>query len=206
LRLFFTLPKIQLVFRQEQRSVASMEKPWFRSLFSRPQPAQPESTQAKAGEEDADAQFCLGLKFANREGAARDYVQAAHWYLKAADQNHALAQFNLGIMYAGGQGVSRNDTEAEAWFGKSARQGDAGAQHHLGLSRYRASAQGLPRDTSESRIEAYKWFVLAAAQGYRDSDTARDTVALKMSHKDVAEANQRAAGFVLLIRKSQANR
>ena len=53
----------------------------------------------------AEAQFSLGLSHASGKGAALDYAQAEHWYLKAADQNHALAQFNLGIMYANGQGT-----------------------------------------------------------------------------------------------------
>lgn len=198
------LPKMQLVFRLKQHRIVNMDKPWFRLLSSHPEKGRLESTQAAADEEDANVQFSLGLKFANGEGAARDYAQAAHWYLKAADQNHALAQFNLGIMHASGQGVSQSDTEADAWFGKSARQGDAGAQHRLGMSHYRASVRGLPQDMHESRIEAYKWLFLAAAQGYRGSDDVRDMVVLKMSHEDVDEATRRAAGFLLSVHEKQS--
>ena len=55
----------------------------------------------------AEAQFSLGLKYANGEGAAQDYSQAELWYLKAAGQKHALAHFNLGVMYANGRACRR---------------------------------------------------------------------------------------------------
>ena len=167
-----------------------MEKPFFRRWFNRAQvSAEPVEAQAERG--NADAQFYLGLQCANAGGTSHDYEQAAQWYSKAAGQNHALAQFNLGMMYANGQGVCRNDTEAGMWFGKAAEHGDAGAQYNLGLGHYRASIRGLSEDMPESRIEAYKWFFLAAAQGYRGSDSARASVALKMTRQDVVEATQR---------------
>lgn len=172
-----------------------MGQPLFRRWFNRTPTPGLETTESKAALGSADAQFFLGLKYANGDGPERDYEQAAKWYLKAAEQNHVLAQFNLGIMHASGQGGSRNDAEADVWFGKSARQGDAGAQYHLGMSRYRASLRALPQDVPESRIEAYKWFVLAAAQGYLGSETARDTVVLKMILEDVTEATKRVAEF-----------
>ena len=59
-----------------------------------------------------EAQFNLGLKFANAKGAARDYAQAALWYRKAAEQGHTLAQLNLGVMYAEGQGMLSDKTHS----------------------------------------------------------------------------------------------
>jgi len=172
-----------------------MDKPLFRRWFNRSQ-VSADTIEVQAERGNADAQFYLGLQYANPGGAAQDYAQAAQWYSRAAGQNHALAQFNLGMMYASGQGVRRNDTEAEMWFGKAAELGDAGAQYNLGLGHYRASIQGLPQNMPESRIEAYKWFFLAAAQGYRSSDSARATVALKMTRQDVVEATQRVDAFI----------
>jgi TPR repeat protein len=92
----------------------------------------------------------------------------------AANQNHALAQFNLGLMFASGQGVAQDEAKALMWMQKAAQQGDAGAQHHLGMRHRRASFEGPPKDKLESNLEAYKWFRLAAAQGYRASAGARD--------------------------------
>ena len=148
-----------------------MDKFWHRNWFSQPQASdEAPAPTSPPDNNNAEVQFSQGLKFANGEGSAQDYVKAAEWYRKAADQNHSLAQFNLGIMHEAGQGVPRDDREAVVWFGKAARQGDAGAQFHLGQSHYRASQSGLPQDAAESRIEAYKWYHLAAAQGYKGSE------------------------------------
>jgi TPR repeat protein len=144
---------------------------------------------------DAEVQFGMGLKFATDTGAAQDYGQAAEWYHKAAAQNHSLAQFNLGVMYAQGQGVTRDSSLSAAWFGKAAKLGDAGAQFHLGESCQRASFGQKPAEASESRIEAYKWYRLAATQGYKDSEKAWITLSLNMTREDVTTGNQRVAAF-----------
>ena len=181
-------------------TVPSMGQTLIRRLFGRSRSRVLEDAETQAARGNADAQFHLGLKYANGKKLSHDYGRAAEWYLKAAEQNHSLAQFNLGTMHASGQGVPQNETEAETWFGKAAQLGDAGAQHQLGLSRYRDSLRGGPQALPESRIEAYKWFALAAMQGYRGSGTARDTVVLNMTPEDVAEALQRAERFMLSIR------
>jgi TPR repeat protein len=172
-----------------------MDQPFFRRLFSRPQKPAVETTETRAANGAAEAQFSLGVKLAG-QGAAQDYAQAAHWYGKAADQSHPLAQFNLGIMYAAGQGVPRDDTKSMAWMQKAAELGDAGAQHYIGIKLHRASLEALPEAAPESRIEAYKWLQLASAQGYRSSEAAWGFVALGMTREDVADAKRRIAAFV----------
>jgi len=127
-----------------------MDQPWYRNLFRRSQHHSLESTKSEARDGDADAQFSLGLKYASGEGAAQDYVEAARWYLKAADQGHGLAQFNLGMMYSAGQGLPQDDATALRWFQKAASQGDAGAQFNLGIHHYRASLWGSSKDSLES--------------------------------------------------------
>ena len=174
-----------------------MDRPWYQKLFSRSQSHNLESTQAKANEGDPGAQFSLGLKYASGEGADQDYVQAAQWYLKAADQGHGLAQFNLGTMYSEGQGLVRDDATALTWFHKAARQGDAGAQFSLGMRHYRASLWGPTKDSLEARTEAYKWFCLALAQGYMGSASICESLNLSMTHEEVADGNRRAAAFVV---------
>jgi hypothetical protein len=184
-----------LVFHTRQSMLVSMDKSFFRKFFSRPPKPDPEAAPPSADYGDAEVQFSMGLKFANGEGATRDYSQAAEWYQKAADQSHSLAQFNLGTMYAHGQGVTRDAARSVLWFGRAARQGDAGAQFSLGESCHRASLQGERKDAPESRIEAYKWYRLAAAQGYLDSETAYTTLTMNMTREDVAAGNRRAAEF-----------
>jgi len=167
-----------------------MKDPWYRKWFPHP------STPITAGaddEADATAQFNQGLRFAS-EGALQDYPRAAEWYRKAADQGHSLAQFNLGVMYAQGQGLTRDDAQAVVWFDKAARHGDGAAQFNMGKSCYRASLGRVPAQAGESRIEAYKWFQLAAAQGYRGAEAAQVSLILGMTREEVAEGNLRAAG------------
>jgi TPR repeat protein len=175
--------------------VTSMDQPFFRRRFSRPQKPAVETTETRAGHGDAEAQFSLGLRFA-AEGATQDYAQAAHWYLKAANQSHSLAQFNLAIMYAAGQGVPRDEANSMGWMQRAADRGDAGAQYHVGMKYHRASLDGLPEAACERRIQAYKWLGLAAAQGYRSSEAASTSVALTMSREDVVDGKRRIAAYV----------
>ncbi len=155
----------------------------------------PEKALPKTDYGDAEVQFGMGLKFAADTGAAQDYRQAAEWYHKAAEQNHSLAQFNLGVMYAVGQGVTRDAAQSAVWFGKAARLGDAGAQYHLADSCHRASVGQAPAEASESRIEAYKWYRLAATQGYKNSAMAWSNLTLNMTRADVIAGDQRVAAF-----------
>ena len=172
-----------------------MDKVWYQKMFSRSAKPDLRTTRAKADLGDAEAQFALGLKYSNGAVPPPDLPQAAQWYRKAADQNHALAQFNLGIMYAKGQGVAHDEAEALIWMRRAAGNGDAGAQHNLGTRYHRASVSGQQMDAIESRIEAYKWLHLAAAQGYRGSDAACERVTLSMSRDEVAEGNHRATAL-----------
>jgi TPR repeat protein len=178
-----------------------MDKPRYRKLVRRNQESDLQVTNTQAEGGDAEAQFGLALRFANGEGDAQDYPQAAQWYRKAADQNHSLAQFNLGMMYALGQGMTQNEGEAVRWIRRAAEQGDAAAQFNLGARYHRASVSGLEMDAAESRIEAYKWFQLAAAQGYKDSKRTCEPVTLRMTRDDVNEGNGRVAAFVPVNRR-----
>jgi hypothetical protein len=191
----FAAAETRLVFRPKQPMLATMKKSWLGKLFSPAEKPEPAMVPPGTDCTDAEAQFSRGLQFASGAGVARDYAQAADWYRKAAEQNHALAQFNLGTMYANGQGVARDDAQSAVWFGRAANLGDAGGQYNMGRSRQRASLDGLPADAPEARIEAYKWFQLAAAQGYKNSEGAFVTVTFKMTHGDVAEAIRRVAKF-----------
>jgi hypothetical protein len=143
-------------------------------------------------DDEADTQCARGLWCANEVGEP-NYTEAAVWYRKAADQGHSLAQFNLGVMYANGQGFDRDDAEAAVWFEKAARGGDGGAQFNLGRMCHRASLDKRSTQAGESRIEAYKWFQLATAQGYQGADAALTLVNLSMSLAEVTEGNRRAA-------------
>ncbi len=172
-----------------------MDKSIDHDTFAPPEKPVAAAAPSAADGVNAEVQFHLGLKFAGSGGTMPDYVQAAEWYRKAAEQNHSGAQFNLGELYAHGQGVRRDAVQSRAWYVKAAQQGDAGAQFNLGNSCHHASFSQVPAKAAESRIEAYKWFRLAAAQGYQGSEMAHVSLTLNMTRADVTAGNQRVAAF-----------
>lgn len=192
---------MEMVMGQTVKTCVVLQKNDGRRMDSQSHPdtssPQPDSdvpcTRADALAGNASAQFGLGLFCA--AGSTQDYAQAAEWYLKAAEQNHHLAQYNLGLMFAHGQGMQPDDATAVTWIRRAANGGDAGAQFDLGNRSYRASANGSETDVAESRIEAYKWYKLAAAQGYGKSADSSDYATIRMSREEVTEGNRRVASF-----------
>lgn len=72
--------------------------------------------QALPEEGDPAAQYRLGVIYeTGKDGAAPDYKEAAHWFLKAAQQGHAEAQWRASLLYEEGKGVSKDITEAYKW-------------------------------------------------------------------------------------------
>lgn len=69
--------------------------------------------RTKAEKGDAQSQFELGNAFyIGSLGVAKDQVEAAKWYRRAAEQDLPEAQHNLGVSYADGQGVAKDEAEA----------------------------------------------------------------------------------------------
>src|SRR6266496_1644290 len=88
----------------------------------------------KAAEQNvADAQFSLGVCYANGRGVTKDDAESVKWFRKAAEQNDARTQAALGVRYATGQGVAKNKAEAVKWYRKAAEQNLADAQYNLGV-------------------------------------------------------------------------
>ncbi|WP_143226598.1 tetratricopeptide repeat protein, partial [Actibacterium pelagium] len=107
-------------------------------------------------------------------------------YRKAAEQGHASAQFNLGVTYYNGDGVTQDYAEAAKWYRKAAEQGDASAQNNLAKMYY--NGFGVIQDN----IYAHMWANIAASLGNENGKIGRDLVALKMSAKDISEAQRLA--------------
>jgi len=172
-----------------------MDKPLHHHTSSPPEKPVAATAPDNADCVSAEMQFHLGLKFAGSDGTVPDFAKAAEWYRKAAEQNHSQAQLNLGMMYADGQGVARDVAQSRVWYHKAAQQGEAGAQFNLGNSCHHASFRQVPAEAAESRIEAYKWFRLAAAQGYQGSELAHAILTLNMTRADIVAGKRRVAAF-----------
>jgi TPR repeat protein len=78
---------------------------------------------AEAG--DAESQYTIGIQYEHGNfDFSQDYIEAAKWYRKAAEQGHAGAQLYLGVLVAQGQGVGPNCVEAYKWI-ELAKRGSA---------------------------------------------------------------------------------
>jgi len=117
----------------------------------------------KAEKGDANSQVRLGDAYDSGDGLARDPVEAAKWYCKAAEQGIAEAEYDLGSKYDSGDGVAKDSSEALKWYRKAADQGHSVAQYNLGVMYYRGF--GVRQDL----IEAVRWYRKAAEQGNRDA-------------------------------------
>ena len=73
---------------------------------------------AQAG--DKVAQTYVGEIFEKGLGSGSDYVSAATWYKKAADQGYARALINLGFLYEQGLGVTKDPVTALNLYRKAA--------------------------------------------------------------------------------------
>ena len=165
-------------------------------LAQTPEPAQDDTLEAlrtRANAGDAEAQYNLGLTYAIGLDVPQDDVEAAAWFLKAAEQGHAAAQLSLGVMYDAVRGVPPDDVEALAWFLKAAEQGSAPAQYNLGVMYY--NGEGVPQDDGE----AYLWANLAAT--YADASDRdrfaefRDLAAERLTPEQRNEGQKRAREF-----------
>lgn len=87
-------------------------------------------------QEDAEAQYYVGLLYRNGWGVLQDDAEAARWFRFAAHQGNIESQYSLGYMYQHGQGVTANMEEAKGWYRKAAHQGDADAQQALRIILY----------------------------------------------------------------------
>jgi TPR repeat protein len=150
--------------------------------------------------------YMRGHMYETGEGLPQDDVEAARYYLMAAELGHARAQFSLGVMYSTGRGVERDVQQAATWYRLAAFKGHAEAQFSLGAMY--AKGQGVKQDDVESvrwlrwaadngstsaqfnvgemyangqgvdqdNLEAVRWFKRAANQGHPDARAAIDTM------------------------------
>jgi TPR repeat protein len=73
-----------------------------------------------------------GTMYKTGQGVAKDDVQAASWYRKAADAGNGPAMRFLGDMYAEGRGgLAKDEDQAASWYFKALATGDALALESL---------------------------------------------------------------------------
>ncbi len=81
----------------------------------------------------AQAQYDVGLMYANGLGVPKNLSQALYWIRNGADRGHAGAQYLLGSHYSNGHGVERSAIHALYWLQKAAAQGHSKAHYKISL-------------------------------------------------------------------------
>ncbi len=121
--------------------------------------------------------------YCNGEGVPQDFLAAAAWYTKAANEGNPLSQYGLGLMYYNGQGVPRDYTLASEWLTLAANQGNAHAQFILGMNSNHPIPPFFTRwliihlgvmcefglGGTQDYSKATEWYLKSAAQGKADA-------------------------------------
>ena len=76
-----------------------------------------------AAQNHADAQFCIGICYANGYGVELSHEKAVEWYMKAAAQHHADALFCLGICHTNGLGTDIDTQLANEYLRMASQYG-----------------------------------------------------------------------------------
>jgi len=128
-----------------------------------PAEAGPQALRQAAANGDAKAQYAIALNYAEGQGVAQSWTEAARWLGFAAASGLAPAQYRLAVLYERGQGLSKDAGKARSWYLRAAEQGNIKAMHNLGV------AEGDAPGAKPDYAAAAKWYADAAAYGLADS-------------------------------------
>jgi uncharacterized protein len=120
---------------------------------------------------------------------AGDYATAFSIWWPLAKAGDAKSEASLGFMYYSGKGVRRDDQRSLFWFRRAAEAGQPTAQFFLGMQYF--YGRGVPRDLAQ----AYSWCDIALTNGYSESLSCRDMVALRMTADEQRRAAELTADF-----------
>ncbi len=136
---------------------------------------------AKATAGDPAAQYQVGWHYEHpdaiwgegyteSETSPHDYVKAAFWYRKAAEQGYAKAQYDLGGFYLFGHGLPVDYAQGIMWLRKAAEQGHPSAQ--TDLAHFYLTGKYVPQDYAL----AMSWYRKAAERGNPDGQSGLATM------------------------------
>lgn len=194
----------------------------------------PLSLRLAAANGDASAEFEVGARLAAGKGTSQDFAEAARWYQRSASKGFAQSQYRLGTLYERGLGVAKDLGRARVWYGRAAEQGNVKAMHNLAvLAAGNAAAPDYPTalrwftaaaehgladsqfnlgvvyenglGVAADRIQAYKWYALAANGGDADAKSMSAALKAKMSADERGKAERLIAAFKARLPNRLAN-
>ena len=71
-----------------------------------------------------NAQYSLGVLYANCQGVKQSDSEAFKWFRKSADQGNIYALQSIGLAYMDGKGVRQSYSKAKEYFGLACDKGD----------------------------------------------------------------------------------
>ena len=188
-----------------------------------------------AAQGDARAQYSIGLRYAEGEGAPQNLTEAARWFERAASAGLAPAQYRLAVLYERGQGVIKDLGRARSWYQAAAEKGNVKAMHNLAVSLSgrqdgdpdyalaakwygQAGAYGLADSQFNLAVlaehglgmpknlgAAYQWFALAAKNGDQEAAKRRDLIKPELDAAALAAADQAVATWTAKQPPAEAN-
>jgi len=158
----------------------------------------------QAAKGDRQAARRLGVEYMDGKGGVvqRDYEKARFYHLQAAKAGDARSMFDLGTIYENGLGVPASLIEAGKWFEWAAKYGHPQGQYNF------ATMVETGEAGRQDEVEAYMYYLLAAAQGVGgvafdlktnrvvpDGETPLGQLKRRLTPAQIAEAEGRAKAF-----------
>lgn len=122
--------------QQAQRALAAGQRAYAQTDFA----TAFERFREAALEGNANAQYYLGVMYADGQGTQTNFAEAARWYEKAAAQNQPDALYKLARLYAIGLGVNVDGKRAIELYARAAaayppgQERDAAEQQRAALA------------------------------------------------------------------------
>lgn len=110
-----------------------------------------------------EAQFEVGLCYAQGNGVAKDEKEALEWFTKASQLGNINAEYALGYAYMNGLGTKQDYQQAIKHYNIAANNGNIQSQFFLALLYH--DGEGTKRNPNV----AFNWMKKAADQGFIDA-------------------------------------
>ena len=133
-----------------------------------------------------EAQFKVGVIYAEGKVGPPDFVKAQVYWMLAAYQGFADAQFNLGVLNASVDLGPPRHAHAVRWWKMAAEQGHAEAQYNLGVKHLKG--EGVLQDF----VTAHMWINIANAQGVPEAQKVLKNLNKLLKQNQIANAQARA--------------
>lgn len=147
------------------------------------------SITALAESGNVRAMLHLAEAFRSGKGAELDPERSRLWLDRATASPDPAQRFDAAYALQFGRIVPRDHERAARVYAGIADTGQGSAQNNLG--NMLRNGHGLATD----KVEALKWFILAAKTGNRLAERNRDSLSAELADEERSEAERRAAAW-----------